>query len=1537
MPTASVHFPADFVYPSAPDQLSPYSQQLATTLAEHWPSAQLEGSVSARLASIATAQSRESGQSRLSLAPMTIGKSSRHVISFSTGDKSFIVDSLRMVLDRHGIAIDQSIHPVLDICRNQTGELDQHGDSQKESWVQFIVQPLNAEQVATLADEFTTVMTRLTSVTGDFSKMIDFIDQLTSTTDVESQSFLTWLRGRFTFHGVICVDDAGELVDDSALGLCTTLNTEELAKLSRPNNHVTSLNRARVCQTKLHSTIHHSGNLSMVIVPNATGRALLVGQFTSAVHQHSVKEIPIVRERIEAAIEGFRHNRGQHYLKSLEHVFETLPRELVMQLSVEELSSIGAEIVAVHGNTQTRLIGVQGPLQQFVYAIAYVPREHYSRELRLNTEKMLREATGAVDCQYDTQFNSASAMARMLFTLEVDQPPAVDWTELNTQLVQQTEGFETALLNALLAGCDNERANRLFTQYAGVLNEFYRQRFTPDDAVVDLQMIESIVNGENLALQVAAEGDNLRLNIWKPDSNLPLSDVLPILENMGLFVDSERPFQMTFADRALWLHEFSLRRKQSSERSVEDIAEHLVSGFKATYDNKAQNDAFNGLLVIANLHWRHVSTLRAYSHYLQQLGFSSSNKIIAEALLRYPHIATMLVELFEFRFNPALASPAKATATREALTEALGPVSSLEDDRIFSALINLIESTLRTNFYQALDGQAKSYTSFKFDCKRVEGMPEPRPMYEIFVYSPEFEAVHLRGGPVARGGLRWSDRTSDFRTEILGLVKAQMVKNAVIVPVGSKGGFVLTHTPVERDARMSHGIACYQNFLRGLLDITDNLNGDEVVHPSQVIRHDGDDPYLVVAADKGTATFSDYANAVSEEYGFWLGDAFASGGSNGYDHKGMGITAKGAWESVKRHFREQGVNTQTTDFTVVGVGDMGGDVFGNGMLLSEHIQLVGAFNHLHIFIDPAPDSANSYQERLRLFTTPGSSWTDYNTELMSKGGAIYERSAKSITLSDEAMQALGTDRKQFTPDELINTMLKAPVDLIWNGGIGTYIKASSETHAQAADRSNDSTRVDANQVRAKVIGEGGNLGVTQRARIELAECGVHCYTDAVDNSAGVDCSDHEVNIKILLQHAISTGTLLDADRNQLLADMTDEVSELVLKDNYQQTQCISVCNRQAAGRIDQHVRFMEHLERAGQLNRAIEFLPNSDLINERKAKRLGLMRPELAVLVSYAKMTLFAELMQGSLCSDPAFDEVLQDYFPDRLSTDLPTSVASHRLRNEIIGTVVTNDFINRMGPSFAWQMHSELGASAQDVVRAYWAVKSMFDLDTLWADVERLDNQVSAELQIELLVFSQGLAERATQWLLRRRGDVKDIAELIAEFKPSISRISEQLVDLMTDTMLQKYHARIDELKTQGVPVEMRAKFARIFPMSSALDWAEIASSSQVDVVDAAKLHMQLGDHLQLQWLRDEIAKLQTSSHWHTIAKAKLRTDLHNKQRDLSAMILTQAGSLDAWAQSASTQVDQYQRILSDLAASGDLDFAMLSLASSAVGELIS
>ncbi|HYS12462.1 MAG TPA: NAD-glutamate dehydrogenase, partial [Burkholderiaceae bacterium] len=1201
---------------------------------------------------------------------------------------------------RQGLTLHLIVHPIFAVQRDAAGALltirqrADAPDAPHESWMHIEIDRLvDPQQRAALVSAIERVLADVRAAVHDWRSMVERLHEAIAELEqapatlpppqvAEARAFLQWLaKDNLTLlgyrrHDLVTAggEDTLRLVPGTGLGVLRETEQEKTsASFSALPQQARALARAAlpilvVTKANTRSTVHRPGYTDYIGVKRYDANGAVIGEhrflglFTSTAYAARVAETPLLRGKVEAIAQRAGLAPGGHLAKALQHILETYPRDELFQISDDELYETALGILALGERHRLRLFIRRDPFDRFVACLVYVPREAYSTELRVKFQRILLEAFGGASADFNAQLGDI-ALARIHFLVRTTpgQIPPYDRREVENKLAAAARRWDDQLRDALIEAEGEARGSELYKRWGGAFPPDYRERIAARAAVADVHRFDALTAEAPLALALyrplGAASNTLGFKVYRRGDPIVLSDSLPMLEHMGARVLAEQNDRVGTGDAAISLHDFDLQVQVVDDVDFEALARRFEETFARVFRGEVENDDFNRLVLRAGLNADEIVVLRAYAKYLKQIGFALSQGTIEATLAVHPRIARMLVALFKLRFDPSARDEPTAVTQTKAIEDALEKVNVLSEDRVLRQLLALIQATLRTNFWRTgvghsgAPGPRRTFVSCKFDCSLVPGLPEPKPLYEIFVYSPRFEGIHLRGGKVARGGLRWSDRPEDFRTEVLGLVKAQMVKNTVIVPVGSKGGFVLKKAPptTEREAYMKEGVACYQDFLRGLLDLTDNLAATQVVPPPQVVRVDGDDPYLVVAADKGTATFSDYANAISKEYGHWLGDAFASGGSAGYDHKGMGITARGAWESVKRFFREMGHNTQTTDFTVVGVGDMSGDVFGNGMLLSKHIKLLAAFDHRHVFIDPTPDPAASFAERERLFKLPRSSWADYDAKLISAGGGVWSRSEKSIPLSPQARAALGTTAERLAPNELLSTILKAPVDLLYNGGIGTYIKASTETHADVGDRANDALRINGRDLRVKVVAEGGNLGVTQRGRIEAALGGVRISTDAIDNSAGVDTSDHEVNIKILLGLAISDGELTEKQRNVVLAGMTDDVAALVLRDNYFQTQALSVVGRMSVQYLDQEMRFIRYLERTGRLNRAIEFLPTEEEIAERKARGIGLSHPERAVLLAYSKMWMFDELLASDLPEDPWIGTALARYFPAQL------------------------------------------------------------------------------------------------------------------------------------------------------------------------------------------------------------------------------------------------------------------------------------------------
>lgn len=1126
-------------------------------------------------------------------------------------------------------------------------------------------------------------------------------------------------------------------------------------------------------------------------------------------------------------------------------------------------------------------------------------------------------------------------------------------------MMEESRSWDDALLRRLVEILGNGPGTQCANMFRGGFPSSYRSKFPVEEAVGDLQQIQSIALSSDVPMrfyQPSEQGEQeLNFKLYSQGKPVILSDVIPILENLGMRVLGEHPYRIQRRDgEQFGVSDFTVEfHSRCRGADIEKAKPLLQEGFREIWNGFAENDDLNQLMMAASLGWREVSVLRAYSRYIKQLRFGFSQPFIADTLARHLDIAALLVAFFNARFNPdaAVAEDREAGAERieSEILEALEAVKSLDDDRILRRFYVLIKATLRTNYFQHQDtGGFKGYLSLKLDPSSIPDIPKPCPRFEVFVCSPRVEGVHLRAGPVARGGLRWSDRSEDYRTEILGLVKAQQVKNSVIVPVGAKGGFIVKRPPQDgsREALQAEGVACYQMFIRGLLDLTDNLDEGVVVPPENVVRHDGDDPYLVVAADKGTATFSDIANRLAQEYGFWLGDAFASGGSEGYDHKKMGITARGAWESVKRHFLEKGVDTQADEFTVVGVGDMGGDVFGNGMLLSDRIRLIGAFNHLHIFVDPEPDAAASFAERKRLFELPGSSWADYDEKRISEGGGVFSRSAKWIPVSPQMQVCLGVDADRLPPNELIRALLKAPVDMLWNGGIGTYVKAAGESHEDVGDKSNDAVRIDSHELQCRVLGEGGNLGFTQLGRIGFARAGGAANTDFIDNAGGVDCSDHEVNIKILLNEQVRRGQMTLRQRNNMLRAMTPEVARLVLRNNYRQAMALSLAHGGAVATVDEYERLMRRLEAEGKLDRALEFLPDDEELRERRERSSGLTRPELSVLISYAKIELKQALLTTPIVHDDRFVESLYSAFPASLLKRFPEAIDAHPLRAEISATQIANDIVNRMGISWADKLRNATGADYGRIAAGYLISLRIHDVETHWEAIEALDGKISADVQAELFSDVIRLVTRSTSWLLYNRRSGLDPESCVAHYQRPLAEVLASTESLEAVIPASRWQERYDKYCEHTVPAGLAAYGASAESRYWLMDIIEIGRQLGRDLESVAWVYFSLGEGLNLTWLDRQMRSFKARGHWQVLATLHYRDELDHQLRNLTSSVFSAAPGgerataspeqmLEAWRDDKQALLGRWQRMLGDMQAANEVDCAVFSVAHGVLREL--
>ena len=1531
------------------------------------------------------ARTRKPGQPKIHVFnpdPEQHGWESTHtIVQIVTDDMPFLVDSVSMALNRSDLTIHVIIHPIIALRRDDRGQVaavpgepEEHAGS-CEACMHFEVdRQTEADFLEHLHREIAGVLHDVRKTVSDWQamreRMTAVIDELTaSATQLEGdeleeiQAFLEWAReDHFTFLGYRCYDlkkgkrlpalysmggtGLGILREDAASG------HESRAFHALPDDVKQEARTGSVLtltKTNRRATVHRPSYMDYIGVRrlNAKGEVIgehrFLGLYTSAAYNRNPRSIPILRRKIDQVLKRAHLPPTSHAHKALVNVLETYPRDELFQISAEELHDIAIGVLHLQERQRVRLFVRRDPFRRFVSCLVFTPRDRYNTDVRQRMQHILEDTFHGDQSEFSIRL-SESVLARIHFIVRIPdhEIPEFDPDALQRRIAETVRSWKDDLADALLDYYGEERGNRLYQRYGESFNAAYREDTSPRAAAHDIERLEHLNSDQTLAIVLyqpleATEG-LLRLRLFHYGHPVSLSDALPVLEHMGVRVIDERPYEIhSHQDRPdCFIHDFGLHYDERQDFEFERVHKIFEEAFAAARHGRVEDDGFNALVLGARLGWREIVILRAYSRYLRQAGTTYSLNYMQETFADNPRIARLLVRLFHTRFDPRRVDDKRASRLGEQIELALNDVPSLDQDRILRRTLSAIQATVRTNYYQnAGTRHFKDYVSFKLEPSLIPEMPQPRPRFEIYVYSPRTEGVHLRGGLVARGGIRWSDRREDFRTEVLGLMKAQMVKNAVIVPVGAKGGFVVKNPPLERDALQEEVRACYRIFIRGLLDITDNMVEGSVAPPARVVRHDADDPYLVVAADKGTATFSDLANEISREYGFWLRDAFASGGSSGYDHKKMGITARGGWEAVKRHFRELGVDIQNENFTVVGVGDMSGDVFGNAMLLSRRTRLIAAFDHRHIFIDPSPDAETSFGERQRLFNLPRSSWDDYDRSLISEGGGVYPRSAKSVTLSAEAREALATDAETLTPNELVQAIFRAPVDLLWNGGIGTFVKATSETHMQVGDKTNDTTRIDATELRCRVIGEGGNLGATQLSRIEFALGGGRINTDAIDNAGGVDCSDHEVNIKILLNEVVRQGDLTIKHRDRLLMEMTDEVAALVLRNNYRQTQALSTIEARAAELLSEHALFMHQLERDKRLNRRLEALPNDETLAERETAGLGLTRPEIAVLLAYDKISTFEALQAGDLLDEPYMERDLVDYFPTPLGERFRDRMGDHRLRREIIATVVTNELVNRMGAGFIHHMGETTGGHPTDIARAFYAVRDIYQLDELWAGIDQLDNRVSAVIQTQMLLEVQHLADRAILWLLRNAPRPLPIGETVERLRPTVQKLFQRLDEVLPGEERDKLAEEVDRLRGTGIPEEPARRIAAMDVLFAALDISKAGHETGVDLETATGVYFHTSSLLDLGWLSRAISTVATEDSWQERWRAGLEDDFFLQLRQLTTGVLSGARGEQAadtivqnWAERHRNAADRLLRMVGELQGAGRTNIAMLSVA---------
>ncbi len=1465
--------------------------------------------------------------------PEADGWESGHtVVDLVVEDRAFLTDSLTLALQEQGLGIHVLVHPLLPVRYAEDGAALVRDASDpaavRTAFLHFEVDRRSSpEQLEALRERLLGVLADVATVVDDWEAMqgrlLAAAEELRrcppasgDTAELEEiDAFLHWAaEHHFTFLGYRAYTlrrDAEGLYlvpdPDTALGLLrrapadaslrfAALPAEVQQRALEPEPLILTQSNAR-------APVHRRGHMDYLGVKrfDAQGRVIgehrFLGLYTSAVYYRSAQEIPLLRRKVAAVLQRAGYPRGSHAFKALLHILEGYPRDELFQVETDELERIARAVLHLHERPRTRLLVRYDRWQRFASCLVFVPRERYDTRSRRRIQACLEAAFGAAESDFSVQLGE-SPLARLRFTVRLPEPgmPALDTQALEQRLVALLRSWQDAARDALLEAFGEERGTQLAQRYAEAFPAAYQELVPAQAAARDVARIERLSPEPALETLLyrpaAAEDGELRLKLFHGARPASLSEALPVLEHMGLRVVDEQPFEVTPQGApACWIHDFGLRWEGGAGLDPQAVGDTFRDAFAAVWTGRAESDGLNRLILAAGLTWQEVVLLRAYARYMRQLGTAFSQAYMAETLAAWPGIAARLVALFRARFAPEGSDAGRAAACADAVREALHDVASLDEDRILRRFLAGVEATVRTNY---ATGDPEAPLALKLHPASLPDVPSPVPWAEIFVYAPHFEGVHLRGGDVARGGIRWSTRREDFRTEVLGLLKAQMVKNAAIVPVGAKGGFALRCLPAGREAQQEAGRAAYRAYVDAMLQLTDNLRGDTPVPPPRVVRHDGPDPYLVVAADKGTATFSDLANSVSAAHGFWLGDAFASGGSAGYDHKAMGITARGAWEAVRRHFRELGRDSQREPLTVAGIGDMSGDVFGNGMLCSRQIRLVAAFDHRHVFIDPDPEPAAAYAERQRLFALAGSSWDDYDRSVLSAGGGVFPRSAKSVTLSPQARSALAIEAEVLTPDELIQAVLCAPVDLLWNGGIGTYIKASHESHAQVDDKGTDAVRVDAHRLRCRVVGEGGNLGLTQLARIEFAARGGRINTDAVDNVGGVACSDCEVNIKILLNEAVADGELSRERRDALLAEMTEEVAGLVLATCRSQSDALGLAEAEASRRRDEHAGLMRRLERDGTLDRALEALPDDAALAERAADGAGLLRPELAVLLAYAKIAAQQALRSSGLPDEPLMEPLLLDAFPPTLGERFPERIRGHRLRRELVATAAANRIIDRMGETFLDRVTERTGAEVSGAVQAWLVAEALLELDAAWQALAA-EEAITEPVRREQWLALRALHEHATLWLLRNPepiAGIDDATAAIARLQPAIRRLTEHLDSVLPEATASGLAQERARLQADGLPGPLARRLAALPVLYPALDWLAVADSGGAELLAVAGCHYRLVEALELGGLRRALAGLATQDGWQERFRDGLVADYDRQLRTLVAQLVAERGA---------------------------------------------
>jgi len=1514
------------------------------------------------------------------------GETPSDLLEIVQPDRPFLVDSIMGEVTEAGFSVRAMFHPVAD-CGGV-----------RRSMIQIWLAPVGEDREAALAASVREALSDVGLAVQDFEAMRALmrrtITELKSATTpvsteekAEDLDFLDWLESdHFVFLGARVYEyprtaDGGYAAEEplyqpeGSLGVLRDQARTVLRRGSEPailsaqiRTHIDIGDPIVVAKSNLRSRVHRRGYMDYVGVRRygadgkASGEVRFVGLFTAEAYETPAHEVPLVRRKVAHVLTQAGKDPNSHNGKRLRNILETWPRDELFQSDEAQLLSTALGVLHLYDRPRVKIFARRDPFDRFISVLMFVPRDRYDSGVRARAGQILADAfRGRVSAYYPSFSDAPLARVHYILGVTPGDHAEPDMAAVEAAIAETARTWDDRF-EAVVREGSTGRVAHLLARYAGAFPPGYRDQYDADEALADIAVIDDLAEGEAVRVRAFRRaGDSavtFRFKLYRPGAAAPLADVLPILEHMGLKALIEEGFKVSPTGQPVWVHEFVLRDEAGEHLVFGDIKQAFEAAFVAIWTGRAESDGFNRLVLELGIGWREAALIRALARYRQQSGLDPSQGVQEQALSDHPGVARLILDLFQTKFDPAVRADLatrkeQAKAVEGKITEALQAVESLDSDRVLRRLAALVGAIQRTNFYQpAADGAPKPYISFKIASRELEDLPAPKPYREIYVSAPHVEGVHLRFGPVARGGLRWSDRRDDFRTEVLGLVKAQQVKNAVIVPVGSKGGFYPKQLPRggDRDAIQAEAIRAYKTFLSGLLDLTDNIDADnQVVAPPSVVAHDAQDPYLVVAADKGTATFSDIANGVAESYGFWLGDAFASGGSVGYDHKVMGITARGAWEAVKRHFRELGKDIQTQAFTVVGVGDMSGDVFGNGMLLSKQTKLLAAFDHRHIFLDPNPDPASSWEERDRMFKLPRSSWEDYDKSKISAGGGVFARSLKSIPLSKEVRELFEIKAEAVSPAELMTAILKSKAELLYLGGIGTYVKAKGETNADAGDKANDAIRINGSDLRVKVVGEGANLGLTQAGRIEFAQSGGRMNTDAIDNSAGVDSSDHEVNIKILTGILERGGELTRESRNTLLASMTEDVGHHVLEHNYDQTLALTLLESDAVSEVDAQIRYMVDLEQRGRLDRKVEGLPTNTTLLERKAAGKGLTRPELAVLLAYGKLDLFDEIVASQAPDDPWFEATLRGYFPKALDK-YADAMQKHRLKREIIATVVGNQMVNMCGPTFVSRLKAAAGADVGAVVTGFTAAREILGIDGLWDQVNALDNKASADGQTALYKALAYALRSLAFWLARRAvRDKASVQQLVEAYGPSVKTLTGMAPAILSPFEQKTVAKRVKAYVADGAPEALAQAVAALQPLTTAADLVDLANASSWSVENVARLYHQVGAAFGFDRLRGAAGSFVGGDAFERLAVRRLIEDLLTEQTAITEAVLkfaanAQAGEDEAaaksaiasWAALRGDRPKIVKRTIEDIEqAGGGWTFAKLTIANAALREL--